>query len=393
MYFYPWYKCGAPLFERILILLKYRFSLIIVIVFCKQYCFAQVEPNVEQISRTSINYRSFVTTNSTLFAINDSGAIVVWDLTKPDIIAIIHPDTSFRYTAICTGKSGEVFAGTNTGNIYKVHASGHSVSLFLKAGYHITAMCFNAQNKLFLTVPYAVYQPVEKKRWTKFTNHSPGFHYRKRIFGLFFRKMDAFFTVPQFTYLDKGGRWWMYSRFGEFGSEIEIFDTKKERILSNRYDSIGINSLYVQSIFDDNSGNTYITSGLQHFDNTGEIYRIAPDRMVTKIFNGMIPADTIISPKSKGQLFVGPGTYNSIDNCIYFASSNGFYKVNLTTDGKFGTPRRLFNPKLNWQNEPRAIGVAMNIMNVEFTTDNKLLFLSSSDGFGIYDSGKLVMFK
>ena len=92
-----------------------------------------------------------------------------------------------------------------------------------------------------------------------------------------------------------------------------------------------------------------------------------------------------------GKDFVGPGAYNKIDKSIYFATSTGFYKADPTTDKI--KPKFLFNAKFTWSREPMAIGVTMSILKLDFTTDNRLLFLTENDGLGIYDGKTLTMFK
>jgi hypothetical protein len=145
--------------------------------------------------------------------------------------------------------------------------------------------------------------------------------------------------------------------------------------------------------------------------NSGEIYKIAPDRSVSIIFDGFnrkaIQDTTVKVEKGKNgeftviskrhpipeEPFVGPGIFNKSDTCIYFATNEGFYKASLPNEGKVNNARLLFNPTLSWEREPLAIGVGMTVKRIEFTADNKLLFLTSNDGFGIYDGHKLIMLK
>jgi hypothetical protein len=342
---------------------------------------------VQEIVRTNIEYKSFTTIDNKLFAINDSGQVIIWDLTRLDTVHFAY-NNKFRYTAISKDRENQVFIGTDKGEIYKLNPNDLSFSLFHKLKYRIHSICFNSDNKIFVIVPYAVYDPITKKYWTKFENHAGGLVHRKKIMRLFWKRTDKFFSMPQFTYLDNNDRWWMCSSYGEFGGEAQIFDTKNSTIYNNKFEGISTGLFFPKSVFNDNDGNIYITSGLEHFTSSGEIYKISSNRIVTKIFDSRDYRDTI-----KQGIFVGPGAYNKKDNSIYFASTKGFYKASLPINGKLQNLQLIFNPSLSWGREPLAIGIGMAIKRIEFTTDNKLLFLTSNDGFGIYDGHKLIFLK
>jgi hypothetical protein len=65
----------------------------------------------------------------------------------------------------------------------------------------------------------------------------------------------------------------------------------------------------------------------------------------------------------------------------------------LNGGGKLDTPKLFFTPTLTWEHASFAIGYAMPIERIEFTADNKLLFQTSSNGFGLYDGQKVLMLK
>ena len=46
-----------------------------------------------------------------------------------------------------------------------------------------------------------------------------------------------------------------------------------------------------------------------------------------------------------------------------------------------------------WERESLAIGVGMAIKKLDFTNDDKLVFLTSNAGIGVYDGEKLIMLK
>jgi hypothetical protein len=348
---------------------------------------------VNKIVRTTINYKSFATSENKLFAINDSGKVVIWDLVNFDTIHFAHNDLSFRYTAISKDRQNQIFIGTNTGDIYKVNPADLSFSVFLEDKYSVHAICFNSDNKMFLVVPYAVYDPTTKKRWSNFTHEKNGMITRKKVLGLFWKTTNNYFNLPEVTSIDGLDRIWMTSSFGEFGGSIQLFDTKEKKELNDKFDGLDMGVVFPKSVFIDDNGNTYITSGLQHFMNFGEIFKIDEHRTVTKIYDSNDYRDTTKSTFEDAGIFVGPGAYNKIDNSIYFATTSGFYKATLPKVGKIQDPHLLFNPTLSWEREPLAIGVGMTVKQMEFTTENKLIFLTTNDGVGIFYNNRLTFLK
>jgi len=346
-----------------------------------------------RIVKTNINYKYFTIADDKFFAINDSGQVVVWDLNKLDTIQFAHNNTSFRYTAISKDRQNQIFIGTNKGKIYKVNPSDLSYSLFLDDKHSVHAICFNADNKMFLIVPAAVYEPSTKKHWNKFRHEKNGMIVRKKVLGLFWRKTKKYFDMPQLTFMDNHDRIWMTSSFGEFGGSLQLFDTRKRKKLSAKFEGLDMGLFFPRSVFSDNNGNIYITSGLQHLMNYGEIYKIDKQRTVTKIYDSEDYIDTTKNIFEDVGIFVGPGAYNKTDSSIYFATTRGFYKAALPSTGKLQNPQLMFNPALRWEREPLAIGAGMTIKQMEFTTDNKLIFLTTNDGIGIYGEGKLIFLK
>ena len=197
--------------------------------------------------------------------------------------------------------------------------------------------------------------------------------------------------TPQSVFTDSRDRIWMTSSFGEFGGSVQIFDMQKKEPLNVKF-NINMGLLFPKSVFNDDEGNIYITSGLQHFMNSGAIYKVDHNDSVTKIYDSEDYRDTTKRQLYAG-IFVGPGAFNKTNSSLYFATTQGFYKAAVPVSGKLQDPQVIFNPSLHWGNEPLAIGVSMAVKKMEFIQSGKLLFMTSYDGFGIFDNHQLIFLK
>ena len=339
------------------------------------------------------SFHSMLITDNYLLALNKTGKLSIWDLGSLEKIAI-YTDTSIQYTSLAKDRYDEIFIGTNRGRIFRIDTSDFSTELFLelKKRVEVTKMFFNSANRLYLIVPTAIYDPLTGKYWNKFKHEPSGINRKRRFLYFFWRKTNTYFAWPSYTFIDRQDRIWMTASFGEFGGSVQVFDTRKTKELKADFDNINFGLLFPKSVFDDDKGNVYLTSGLQHFMKTGQIYRIS-NSTATTIYDSQDFKDTTSSNFMYSGIFVGPGAFNEQEQKIYFATTNGFYRSEIPERGRIKNPELLFTPDLDWENEPLAIGIAMTIKKVGFTSDNRLVFLTSNNGIGIYNGEKLTMLK
>ena len=135
-------------------------------------------------------------------------------------------------------------------------------------------------NKMFLVLPKGVYDPQNKKYWSEFENHTSGIIHKKKVFGIFRKRIYKYLSYPEFAYLDSKDKWWICANFGEFGGDAQIFDTKNEKIYANKFEGIDPGLLFPKSVFEDKNGNVFIASGIQHMFSSGNIYKIATQLIV-----------------------------------------------------------------------------------------------------------------
>ncbi len=348
-----------------------------------------------QTESTKVENPSFIKlliSTDHIHALNSSGQLHVWDLKTLE--KRFTSDTTIKYTSIANDNFNKIYLGTSKGKIFTFDKNDHSTQLYLKLKkeVHVSDIFFNSFGQIFLIVPYAVYDPINDKYWNDFEHQPNGMIVSKRIFFFFNKRTNIYFNMPQYTFMDSQDRIWMTNSFGEFGGSIQIFDTRKRTELNADIDSLNFGLLFPKSVFENNNQNIYITSGLQHFMNSGDIFRIEKN-LGTKVYSSENLRDSTEANSFNGGIFVGPGAFNPYDNKIYFATTNGFYRVSIPNKGKIENLELLFKPDLLWEREPLAIGVSMSIKKLAFTNDNRLVFLTSNNGVGVYDGKELKMIK
>jgi hypothetical protein len=346
----------------------------------------------DSLKKVNPSYTKMLVGAENIYALNSSGQLFAWDL--KNLTRTFTSDTTEKYTSIAKDNSSKIYLGTAKGKIFTFDKNDYSIDLYLelKKDYSVTDIFFNSLDEIFLIVPYAVYDPVKDEHWTDFKHQPNGMIVSKRFLFFFRKRTNQYFDMPQYTFIDSQDRIWMTKSFGEFGSSMQIFDTRKRTELNADIDSLNFGLLFPKSVFEDKNRNIYITSGLQHFMNSGDIFRIK-NNLATKVYDSEDFRDSTESNPFGGGIFVGPGEYNPFDNKIYFATTEGFYRASIPNEGRIENPELIFKPELLWGREPLAIGVSMSVKKLEFTDDQRLVFLTSNNGIGIYDGTELKMIR
>jgi hypothetical protein len=232
---------------------------------------------------------------------------------------------------------------------------------------------------------FGVYDPIKDKLWEEFDHKGVLMEVSVKEKSGAIKKLEKYFSSPEYTFLDTNDVLWMSKTFGEFGSVLQLFDTKNRKIIE---EDDKFNYGEPKSIFEDDKKNIYITSGLSHFEQSGAIYKIK-DYKKAQMFISNELKDSEDNELFGGEIFIGPGMYNFLDGKFYISTTKGFYKADISETDTIENLKFLFEPKLSWKQEPLAIGVAMSILKIEFIKGNRMVFLTSNDGIGIYDGIEL----
>ncbi len=240
---------------------------------------------IDLIERQKVNYRDYIRRDNHIFALTDSHQVIAWDLASLDTISMQVNQLGRKYSAISKDRMQNIYLGTKNGEIFKFDSQHKEISRIDSIPYWVWAMGFDQYNELFTVVPYAVYQPSTQRFWDEFGNHTTSRIVDRKFLWFFNRRTDRYFILPSVTYIDSKNRWWLCASAGEFGGDLQVFDLNSHEIYNEEFKGLRPEAIKPRSVFEDSTGNIYITSGLQHFMSSGEIIRITPDNIVTEIYN------------------------------------------------------------------------------------------------------------
>ena len=259
-----------------------------------------------------------------------------------------------------------------------------SWELISKSNNEIFGIVFNSKNNCYIITTNGIEDALTQK--TYFSNKS----LNEQI------TIDKHWRNLYCHHIDRHDNIWLGYDYGEWGGNLFIFDTKLMEFATPSLGEFKIELHPIKSFFEDSTA-TYLTSGLHHlFSMSGIILRF--DNLKASI---LFESDSYFkNPKKKNNLsdlidgeYIGPATYNSYDNSIYFYSQNGIYRGNSKKDlFTINNWDLIIKPKLNWESgQPHVTGSPMNVLKLEITEKNTIVFLTQNDGVGYYDGQSLKM--
>ena len=141
-------------------------------------------------------------------------------------------------------------------------------------------------------------------------------------------------------------------------------------------------------LFEDNLGKIYGTNGSMHFFQFGSI-DIIDNNKIIKTINSKTLKDSSNNLIFEEGIMLGPATYNQYNRRFYFSTTKGIFVADFYKN-EFINFKEFLKPKLNWKQEPLAIGVSMSYKKLEFIEKNKLLILTLNNGLVFYDNDKKI---
>lgn len=195
-------------------------------------------------------------------------------------------------------------------------------------------------------------------------------------------------STPSTFCIDNDDKIWIGFKYGEWGGNLFVFNTIKHKFIIPRLGKFDIALNPIQCLFPADS-TVFLSAGLEHMMVSGCIVRFDH-------FSASIIFDSEVSPRRNDQgEYIGPAAFNPLDHCIYFYSQHGIFKGNPVNDlSTIGKWQKVASPKLTWTYGQRdAVGYAMNVSKMEFSSSGTLVFLTQANGIGIDQSGSVTFFK
>jgi hypothetical protein len=381
---------------------------------------------VVQIQITNSNYKDFIVNDKYLYALNSEDILVLIDLETDKRIK-----TFTRIFALSKNKKNEIVICTRSSTKNLTNNSSKKIK-FKGLPYYLLYDEFN--NEIVISdegVYYSgkMYFPENFKSIFKpiITNQKQKKNLRK----------------PDLVYLDKEERLWITYDNGEFGEDVLFFDLKNKKFYEEEYLMVDINyskekvdskeyfrrlyskhsskiklveqdTLYkfpsqipvyypIKGIAEDLDNNIYLSQSLMHFSISGSLWVIKKmdeeDFYSKRDLNSILSYDDMINESDNSWIksisikeLLGPLTFNKNDNCIYYYSSDGFFKI-VNSNNNFSKVF-ILKPWIGWsaKNENR-IGYDVNVLKFEFNNKNDLFFLTVNNGIGYFDGKSVKYFK
>lgn len=207
-------------------------------------------------------------------------------------------------------------------------------------------------------------------------------------------RLPSFLSEPSCFYIDRNDNIWMGFDFGEWGGGITTFNTRTKKYLPPAKGLASARDLPAHSFFEDND-HLYLSAGLQHMMNMGEIFRLDTN-MATLVFRSRsargLRIGRIDVPDVPGE-YIGPAAWNPSGSCFYFYSQHGIFRGATAADlSSLANWRLVFKPELTWKyGLPYAVGSALPVLKLIAADKDRLFFLSRYNGVGYWDGSKLTM--
>ncbi|WP_452225643.1 hypothetical protein [Lacinutrix chionoecetis] len=398
------------------------------------FLFSQDSIPSKKFESLKTNYKDFITVKNEIYAITEGDSLVIWDITSNFI-----NETKPGINNIAKSKENKLFATTVNKEILSLNGKG----IWLKKdSFHgeAIALFVSKNNKpVVLTTRGGYYRnnyyyPKGKNRIFNPRNSSPD-------------TITRYLSKPSLCYLDEENRIWLTYDRGEFGQYTWFFDLDKRIFFEEEYLDINRHLTYkeeqkwnrehnykkaiidtfptkiklidnkliykfpaqipiyngVKGIAEDKSGNIFISQSTHHFFISGNISIYSKTDF--KNFYDSASLDSIldyneheiIRNKKKQKVknlveYLGPITFNSYNNSIYYYSNRGFFKLSEKDNGF--SKELILKPTLLWKGGlSHSVGSQMAVKKFEFLDEKRFVFLTNLNGIGYFDGKQIKYYK
>jgi hypothetical protein len=328
-------------------------------------------------------YKDFAYDGNSIWGLTTDGKIALFEAANGDPISEKVKNDS-AIIVLANDKEGNIIIGDNSNKIKKYDRRAKSWITLFKFENTLLAITFDSKNNIYLITTKGIFDNSTKKYFY------PDSSQNSQI-----RNEAGWFREPALL-TDRNDNIWIGFGYGEWGGDLFIFNTKDKKFVVPDLKGFSITLNPIKSIFESNE-NVFVTSGLMHMGTSGSITKFDSFQS-SLVFESdsrrKFPQDSTNFELIHGE-YIGPGTYNQKDSCIYFYSQNGIFKGNPENELlKIEDWKKVLEPKLRWTyGQSDAVGSPMNVLKLGFINPEKLVFVSENDGIGIYDGKTLIMTK
>ena len=326
-------------------------------------------------------FRDFILDHDQLWALTIKGRLAVYDLKHIEAppVAIPYDDS---IVVLTKDEQSAIVVCDSSGYIRKYdreHGSWQEMDSYKEKLYSIV---FDRMDHYYLVTPKGIIDGVTRKVYFPERYTNPVAWY----------KFGWEWHAPVCC-MDPNDDLWLGFRYGEWGGDIFIFNTRTKKFLAPRLKKLTMSLNPVQSICS-GAGKIYVTTGMNHLGMTEGRIAVFDRLKATVIFNG--DPDTARYPHRndwtlEGE-FIGPAAFNDVNHCLYFYSQHGIFKGDVSGDlSNLDKWEKVASPKLLWSSgQPDAVGAPMNVLKMAFSDDMRLIFLSQLNGIGVVNGDSIV---
>jgi hypothetical protein len=340
-------------------------------------------------SNATAQYKDFVVSGNFIWVLAKDGTLKLFDKTDGSP-AKKEVANSSPIVAITKDKTGRVVIADSDKAIKEYDEKKNTWKRIATYKAAVFGLAFTNTNKCFAITEKGI-EDVE----------SHTFYYLEKSVNEQVKHPDKW-RLPSCHYMDRQNNLWVGFGYGEWGGDIFIFDTKNKAFVIPTFYADSTNQFaYLQGIksFFEDSASVYFTSSTQHILTGGSISKFNKfdaRRLLNSQSHWGEPEINPISGKKGQQMvageYIGPATYNSFTNSIYFYSQNGFFRGNKSKDlSDIKNWELVIKPELDWQSgQPDAVGSPMNVSKIEILDKDTFIYLSQNNGIGYVRGNALI---
>jgi hypothetical protein len=312
-----------------------------------------------------------------LWALTGNGHLRLFDLEQSKRVS--DPLFEDSLTAITMDIHSAIVVGNKHHRIERYDTSTNSWVLLGNYSGTLYGITFDHANTCYLITSNGIVELGTKQSYLPDSGLNSQIHYH-----------GAWFQQPAY-YMDAEDKLWVGFRYGEWGGDLFVFNTRLKQFLPLKMNGYSIDLNPIQCICS-NGTDIFITTGMNHMMTTsGSIIKFN-NYEASVIFDSSPFSDAHRNDTSFVGEYIGPAAFNNEDHYLYFYSHNGFFRgdpdKNLSSIEKW---EKLGRPNLKWSwGQRNAVGSPMNVHKLAFYEDSRIVFLTQLNGIGLLQDGQVI---